>query len=322
MSPRGPQRPLTYLITGAAGTLGRSLIATLLPRESTARIIAFTGREHRRADLQKDFRDSRLDCRVGDVRDRDRMDEAMGAHPDVVIHGAAMKRIEACEDEPEEALKTNVLGTLNVVKAAQARSVPKVMVVSSDKACSPETVYGATKAMAENLALAMNGHRGGGPTRVSVVRYGNILGSAGSFLHTLMRARETGESVPITDPRATRFWWTVEDAALFILRMIDRMEGAEIFVPHLVSSRVTDLAKAFAPKSELIPVGMRGPEKLHEAMINATEAAYTYELPECYVLLPKQDQWWSAQPPEGAVKVPDGFSYSSDQLPLDVTVEA
>jgi UDP-N-acetylglucosamine 4,6-dehydratase len=310
---------LTYLITGA-GTLSRALIPVLLARPTTARIIVVSRGEHRQAELRSAFPDPRLETWVGDVRDRSRMSEAMRVRPDVVIHGAALKRVEVCEAEPEEAHKTNVRGTLNVVKAALRASVPKVMVVSSDKACSPETVYGATKAQAEALALAINGHRGDRPTRISVVRYGNILGSAGSFLHTILRARETGETLSITDPHATRFWWAVEDAARFILQMIDRMEGAEIFVPKLVSARVVDLVKAVAPDAPVQAVGMRGPEKRHEAMINATEAPFTYELPECYVLLPKLGQWWSAGVPDGAVKVPAGFSYSSDQQPTTVSV--
>lgn len=312
---------MTYLITGGSGTLGRGLIAALLPLTSTARIIVLSRGEHRQAELKQQFPDPRLECWIGDVRDRGRLTWALDCQPDVVIHAAALKRVESCESNTDEAHKTNIHGTRNVVQLAMRANVPKVMVVSSDKACSPETAYGATKAAAEALAIGQNAWRGRRPTRISVVRYGNVLGSQGSFLDTIIGARISGGRLSITDVRATRFWWAVEDAVAFILTAIERMQGAEIFIPKLVSARVVDLAKAVAPDSGLVEVGMRGAEKLHESMINATEAGYTWELPDSYVLLPKLGQWWSAGIPEGAVKVPDGFTYSSDQDPLAVRLE-
>ena len=246
----------------------------------------------------------------------------LGVKPDVVIHAAAMKRVEACEADPDEALKTNVLGTRHMVRLARRADVPRVLVISSNKATSPETCYGKTKALAEEIALGENVYRGRGRTRVSAVRYGNILGSTGSFLDTLWRARQTGSAIPITDGAATRFWWQVSDAAQFILRVLAAMQGTEVWVPKLVSARVVDLAAAIAPASSLVLTGTRGPEKTHEAMINATEAryTYTYELDDCYVLLPKQGAW-SPAPPVGAVRVPDGFTYTSQQLPQPVRVE-
>ena len=314
-------RPLTFLVTGGSGTLGRALIAALLPLASTARIIVLSRGEHRQAELQRDFPDPRLECWIGDVRDRDRLAWAFDCLPDVVIHAAALKRVESCEGNTDEARKTNIDGTHNVVDMAMRANVPKVLVVSSDKACSPETAYGATKAAAEALAIGQNAWRGSRPTRISVVRYGNILDSQGAFLHTILKHRHTGDPLTITDPRASRFWWAGSDAAQFILTVLDRMAGAEIFVPKLVSARVVDLVRALAPDVPLREGGMRGAEKIHEAMINATESVYTWELPDCYVLLPKIGQWWSAQPPQGAMKVPDGFSFSSDQDPLSVALE-
>lgn len=310
---------MTYLITGGSGTLGSALIQALLPLASTRRIIVLSRGEHRQAELKAEIADPRLECWIGDVRDADRLRWAMDCQPDVVIHAAALKRVESCEGNTDEAHKTNVEGTRNVVQAAMRADVPKVLVVSSDKACSPETAYGATKAQAESLAIGQNAWRGKRPTRISVVRYGNILGSQGSFLQTILKARETGETLPITDLRASRFWWAVEDAARFILTVLEQMRGCEIWVPKLVSARVVDLARAVAPHVELKEVGTRGPEKIHEAMINATESAYCYELPECYVLLPKMGEWWGTAPAASWTKVPEGFSYSSDQLPLDVT---
>lgn len=313
---------MIYLITGITGFLGTALTRALLADPSTERVIGLSRDEHKQARMEAACQDARLECWCGDVRDAERVTEAMGALPDAVIHAAAMKRVERCERDPREAFKTNVLGTSNVVRAAMAVGVPKVLVISSDKATSPETCYGKTKAAAEELALGQNAYRGKGPTRISAVRYGNILGSTGSFLDTLLRARQTREAIPITDLESTRFWWAVEDAVGFIRDVIARMQGAEIWVPKLVSAKVIDLAKAIAPESDVTITGMRGPEKVHEAMIAPTEARYAWELPDCYVLLPKLGQWWSAKPPEGAVKVPEEFVYASNIAPTSVRVEA
>lgn len=305
------------LITGGTGTFGAAFIRYALGR-GVARIVSVSTGEHRQAELQRSVTDPRLECWTGNVRDAERMREVMRVHPDVVIHAAAMKRVEKCEQDAEEAHKTNVLGTLNVVKAAIECDVAKVLVISSDKACSPETVYGATKAEAEQQAITRNGMRGNSPTRISAVRYGNVLGSQGSFLDTLMRARHTGEPLSITDADATRFWWHVDDAVAFVATVLERMQGAEIFIPKLISARVVDLAAAIAPRSRQDITGMRGAEKLHEAMINTTEARYAYELPDAYVLYPKFGQWWGGAPPADAVKVPEGFSYASNGAPLRV----
>lgn len=320
MTTGGPTRPMTYLITGGSGALGTTLTAELLAKPETARVIALARHEPALVRLKSAFPDPRLEIRVGDVRDRDRLRWAFDCEIDVVIHAAALKRVEICEADSDEAYKTNIEGTRNVVQLAMRANVPKVVVISSDKACSPETVYGATKAAAEALALGQNAWRGRRPTRISVVRYGNILNSTGAFLHTVLESRHTGQTIPVTDVRASRFWWVLEDAARFVLRIAGEMQGSEIWIPKLLSARVIDLIKAVAPDAPIAEVGMRGPEKLHEAMINATESAYTYELPDCYVLLPKLGQWWSGGIPEGAVKVPAGFTYSSDQQPLPVSV--
>lgn len=312
---------MTYLITGITGFLGRALTDALLTDPATVRVAGFSRDEHKVAAFQAQYPDPRVDVWVGDVRDRARVRDALAIRPDVVIHAAAMKRVERCEADPEEALKTNVLGTWTVARAARLAGVPRVLVVSSDKATSPETCYGVTKAMAEHVALGQNAYRRRPPTRISVVRYGNILGSTGSFLETLLRARHTGDVVEITDPASTRFWWHVEDAVAFIRLVLARMQGAEIFVPQLPNASVVDLARAIAPASSHVVVGMRGSEKTHEAMISPTEASYTYALPGYYVLLPKQGQPWSPAPPVGAVKVPAGFSYASHHQLQTVTFE-
>lgn len=312
---------MIYFITGITGFLGKQLTGALLADPSTSRVVGLSRDEHKIASMRQQFRDPRLDVYCGDVRDESRLSDALGVFPDVVIHGAAMKRVESCEADPDEAFKTNVLGTRNVVRAARAANVRKVIVVSSDKATSAETCYGKTKAMAEEIALGQNAYRGSSPTKVSVVRYGNVLGSTGSFLDALWAARHTGAAVNLTDRECTRFWWGVEDAVAFIRDVLEVMDGAEIFVPKLPSSKVADLARAVAPQSAQFQTGMRGLEKLHEVMISEAESRCAYELPDWYVLYPKLSQWWSARPPAGAVKVPDGFTFTSHQQPRSVRFE-
>ncbi len=313
-------RDQTILCTGGSGTFGSAFIRHALAA-GAARVICLSRGEHRQAELAQAINDPRLECWIGDVRDRNRLQWAFDCRPDVVIHAAALKRVEVCEREADEARKTNINGTRNVVELAMRANVPKVLVISSDKACAPETVYGATKAAAEALAISQNGKRGKRPTRVSVVRYGNVLGSQGSFLNTLWQARQTGAAVNITDPTHTRYWWSIEDAVTFVASVLKQMQGSEIFIPKLASSRVMDLARAIAPNSEFQIVGTRGPEKQDEAMISATESAYCWELGDRYVLLPKQGQWFSPEPPEGAVKVAPGFTYSSGQFPMTVSLQ-
>lgn len=310
----------TILITGGSGTFGTAFARYALA-SGAERVIVLSRGEHRQADLKRELADPRLECWIGDVRDRDRLRWAFRAQPDIVIHAAALKRVEVCEAQPSEAIKTNVDGTRNVVEEAMLADIPRVLVISSDKATSPETVYGTTKAAAEAAAIGQNAMRGKGHTRISAVRYGNIINSAGAFLHQLMDARQTGHPIPITDPDCTRYWWAIEDAVAFVGSVLEQMQGAEIWIPKLASSRVADLARAVAPRSAHRLVGTRGPEKLHEAMISATESVYAWELADRYVLLPKQGQWWSPEPPAGAIKVPAGFTYTSNDDPLPVSLE-
>jgi UDP-N-acetylglucosamine 4,6-dehydratase len=312
---------MIYFVTGITGFLGRRLTQALLADTSTTRVLGLSRDEHKRAAFLRQFPDQRVEVRIGDVRDAERMREALSVVPDVVIHGAAMKRVESCEAEPNEAFKTNVLGTLNVVTAARLAGVSRVVVISSDKATSAETCYGKTKAMAEEIALGQNAYRGSGQTRISVVRYGNVLGSTGSFLDTLTAARQSGADIPITDPEATRFWWSDTDAVAFIRRVVVGMRGAEVWVPKLVSAKVTALAEAIAPWSAHVVTGMRGMEKTHELMIGAAEARCAYELADSYVILPKRGQWWSPEPPEGSIPVPAGFTYGSGDRPVSVNLE-
>jgi UDP-N-acetylglucosamine 4,6-dehydratase len=307
----------SILVTGGSGTFGTAFVRYALDR-GAKRVIVLSRGEHRQATLARTMNDRRLECWIGDVRDRDRLRWAFRAHPDIVVHAAALKRVEVCEQHPAEAIKTNVDGTRHVVEEAMWADIPRVLLISSDKATSPETTYGRSKGQAEDIAIGQNAYRGTGRTRISVVRYGNVLGSQGSFLEQLLAARRTGAPLPITDPEATRFWWSIDDAVAFVGMVLARMHGTEVWVPKLASAKVIDLAAAIAPASRLVITGTRGPEKVHEAMISATEARYTYELPDSFVLLPKRGAWWSPDPPKDAAPVGPEFRYSSDVNPLPV----
>lgn len=300
---------MTILVTGGSGTFGSAYIQLALS-ERVDRVIALARGEHRLAALARRVADPRLECWIGDVRDRDRLRWAFRSQPDLVIHAAALKRIESCEQHPNEAAKTNIDGTRHVVEEAMLSGVPKVLVISSDKACSPATTYGHTKAAAEALALGQNAYRGRGRTQISAVRYGNILGSQGSVLDVIAAARQHGR-MPVTHPDSTRFWWSIEQAALFVQSVVQRMRGAEVWVPKIPSARVVDLVSALAPSVTYDVVGMRGKEKTHEQMIASTEPAW--DVGDAYVLLPHRGQWWSPQPPPDALAMPDEFTYASDQ---------
>jgi UDP-N-acetylglucosamine 4,6-dehydratase len=307
----------TVFVTGGSGTFGSAFIRYALDSGAN-RVISFARRDHSQIELKRQIDDPRLEIFMGDVRDADRLRYALGVSPDIVVHAAATKRIETCEADPSEAMKINIDGTRVVVEAAIQARVPKVLFISSDKACSPDTPYGITKAAAEWLALGLNARVGKhDPTRISAVRYGNVLGSQGSFLEQILRVREGG-ALTITDPAASRFWWTVEDAVRFVGDVLGRMRGAEVWIPRLVSATVGDLVAAIAPRADISVVGMRGAEKLHEAMVSPTESRRCWQVPSGYLLLPYHGQSWSPRPPADAVPVPEGFTYTSadDLLPV------
>lgn len=278
-------------------------------------MISYARNEHRNLAYERAWSAHQVEAWMGDVRDVERLRWAFRAPIDVVIHAAAIKTIEYCQREPDEAHKTNVVGTLNVVSEAIRAGIPKVLVVSSDKACSPETTYGATKRLAEDLALAMNGKRGNQPTTIAAVRYGNVLGSQGSVLDRINEARSSG-LMPITSPDCTRFWWSADEAAKFLARVLMHMGAGEIWVPKMASAKIVDLVAAVAPAARLVTVGVRGQEKLHESMIAPTERVW--ELEDAYVIRPFDGAWWAAPPPEHSRAVPLGFAYTSNDQPEPV----
>ncbi|NLB88287.1 MAG: UDP-N-acetylglucosamine 4,6-dehydratase (inverting), partial [Syntrophomonadaceae bacterium] len=241
---------------------------------------------------------------------------------DYVVHAAALKQVPAAEYNPIEAIKTNIGGAENIVNVAIDRGVKKVIALSTDKACNPINLYGATKLCSDKLFIAGNAYAGSKETRFAVVRYGNVVGSRGSVIPFFLKCKEQGV-IPITDPRMTRFWITLEQGVNFVLKSFERMQGGELFVPKIPSMNIMDLAKAVAPECEIKIVGIRPGEKLHEYMISEEDARNTVEYEDYYVIQP-EFTWWSKDKyinQNGGKKLPDGFSYNSKNNTKWLTVE-
>lgn len=305
----------TVLVTGGTGSFGRKFVETCLRDHNPKKLIIFSRDELKQSEMQQSFpREHYPSLRffLGDVRDRDRLYRAFDG-VDVVIHAAALKQVPAAEYNPIEPIRTNVLGAANVLDAAIDRGVEKVIALSTDKAANPINLYGATKLCSDKLFVAANSYAGGHATRFSVVRYGNVIGSRGSVIPFFVKMRETGV-IPITDPRMTRFWVTLEQGVQFVLDSLKRMHGGEIFVPKIPSMRIVDLAQAVAPGCEMEVVGIRAGEKLHEVMIPEDDARAAVEYDDHYAILPMfhgMDESGYIRK-NGGKPVPDGFRYSSD----------
>ncbi|GAB4236401.1 MAG: UDP-N-acetylglucosamine 4,6-dehydratase (inverting) [Acidobacteriota bacterium] len=312
-------RDRSILLTGGTGSFGMGFVATVLRCAEPKRVIVFSRDELKQHEMRQRFPSSRLTFFLGDVRDRDRLYRAFKADVDIVIHAAALKQVPSCEYNPFEAVKTNVLGAQNVIDAAIDCGIPKVMAISTDKAVNPVNIYGATKLCAEKLFVQGNAYAGGRATRFSCVRYGNVLGSRGSFLPQLMRQKSHGK-VLITDPRMTRFWMTTRQAVEFVVSSISLMQGGEVFVPKVPSMRLRDLVSALAPECETVVTGSRPGEKLHETLLAAEEARHAVDLGDRYVILPEHATWGS--PPHfTGKKLPEGFAYNSDSNTDWLTIE-
>ncbi|HET6380854.1 MAG TPA: UDP-N-acetylglucosamine 4,6-dehydratase (inverting) [candidate division Zixibacteria bacterium] len=299
----------TVLITGGTGSFGKRFTSTLLAETDVKKVIVFSRDELKQFEMQQSYpNEPRIRFFIGDVRDYQRLYRAFH-DVDFVIHAAALKQVPAAEYNPFEAVKTNVHGAQNVIEAAIEQGVEKVIALSTDKACSPINLYGATKLVSDKLFIAGNAYAGGTKTRFSVVRYGNVVGSRGSVVPYFKQLEPTGE-LPITDERMTRFWITLDQGVRFVRESLERMHGGELFVPKIPSMRVVDLAKAMAPNAKLKVVGIRPGEKLHEEMISAPDSRRTLDMGTYYVIQPELD-WWPEQQLEGT-PVPEGFSYASD----------
>ena len=304
------------LVTGGTGSFGKKFTKKALEL-GVKKIIVFSRDELKQYEMKQEFRDERLRFFIGDVRDKERLYRAFDG-VDIVIHAAAMKHVDACEYNPFEAVKTNIHGAQNIIEAAIDRGVEKVIALSTDKACSPVNLYGATKLASDKLFVAANAYVGEKKTRFAVVRYGNVVGSRGSVVPFFKKIRETGV-LPITDERMTRFWITLEHGVQFVLDNLERMQGGEIFVPKIPSMNIMDLAKAVAPECQTKIVGIRPGEKLHEAMIMEDDARHTLEFDSYYTIYPEQ-LWWQMEGKDGE-KLPENFSYVSDKNTEWLTID-
>ena len=309
------------LVTGGTGSFGKKFIETMLRDYQPNKLIIYSRDELKQHEMRSaGFTDPSLRYFIGDVRDLPRLTRAM-KDVTTVVHAAALKQVPACEYNPMEAIKTNILGSSNVIDAALEAGVKRVLALSTDKAVSPINLYGATKLAAEKLVVQSNAYAGGRDTRFSCVRYGNVVGSRGSVVPVFMRQRKSGQ-LTVTDDRMTRFWLSLEQGVAFVIRCIEAMHGGEVFVPKLPSTRVTDLARAIAPDAEIDVIGIRPGEKLHEALINEDEARSTVELEDMYVVQPTGAYWFVHDWAQHGSSLPDGFHYTSENNPVWLDVEA
>jgi UDP-N-acetylglucosamine 4,6-dehydratase len=299
------------LVTGGTGSFGKAFIAELLAHHGPRRVVVFSRDELKQYECRQLFGDDpRLRWFLGDIRDPHRLHRAMHGI-DYVVHAAALKQVDTAEYNPWEFVKTNIIGSQNVIEASIDAGVRKVVALSTDKASSPINLYGATKLTADKLFITGNHYAAAYPTRFSVVRYGNVMGSRGSVIPFFRRLAETGASLPITDLRMTRFFITLPQAVQFVLDSFEHMQGGELYVPRIPSMRIADLAQAIAPGASMHEIGLRPGEKLHEEMISAEEGRRALRLGQRYVLQPDLASWGYTSPPDGE-PVPPGFHYTSD----------
>ena len=316
----------SVLVTGGSGSFGQRFIQTVLQRYRPARLIVFSRDELKQFEMQQIFDGAMMRYFIGDVRDRERLKQAM-RNVDYVIHAAALKHVPAAEYNPMECIKTNIHGAENVIEAALENNVAKVIALSTDKAANPISLYGATKLASDKLFVAANNIVGTRRTRFSVVRYGNVVGSRGSVVPYFKHLIANGaKALPITDPRMTRFWITLQQGVDFVLKNLQRMRGGEIFVPKIPSVRIVDLAESMAPQLPHEVIGIRPGEKLHEVMCPADNAGLTLEFDDHYLMQPGIKMFHSECYTvnllnEEGRPVPEGFEYSSGDNPCFLDVQ-
>ena len=274
----------SVLVTGGTGSFGKSMVKKLLQDDQVRKVIVYSRDELKQFEMRSVFNSSKLRYFLGDVRDLQRLKQATD-DVDVIIHAAAIKQIPAAEYNPMEAIKTNINGDENVITAAIDNGVQKVIALSTDKAANPANLYGATKLCSDKLMVAGNVLAGKHPTRFSVVRYGNVLGSRGSVIPFFKDQKKAGV-IPITDVRMTRFWLTIDEGVNFVLDRLSQMQGGEIFVPKIPSFKVVDVAQVVAPNVPIDIIGIRPGEKLHEVMITEDDSLFTFEFKDFYAILP------------------------------------
>jgi UDP-N-acetylglucosamine 4,6-dehydratase len=300
----------SVLITGGTGSFGKAFLRQLLATRSPRRVVVFSRDELKQYEMRQEFGDDdRIRFFLGDVRDRDRLRMALHG-VEYVVHAAALKQVDTAEYNPMEYVKTNILGSENLIQASIDAGVKKVVALSTDKASSPINLYGATKLTADKLFISSNHYAHSYGTHFAVVRYGNVMGSRGSVIPFFQELARQGQPLPITDKRMTRFWITLPQAAEFVMSCFNQMHGGELYVPRIPSMRVTDLAEAVAPGSPLIEIGIRPGEKLHEEMISAEDSRRTIKQTDRYIVMPTLAEWGFIEP--AGDRVSDGFRYTSD----------
>ncbi len=311
-------RGKSVLVTGATGSFGKEFLRQLLTQDEIERVTVFSRDELKQFEMKTEFSSPKVKYLLGDVRDYKRVLQAT-VEIDVIIHAAAMKQIPAAEQNPMEAIKTNILGAENIVNAAIENRVQKVVALSTDKAANPANLYGATKLCSDKLMIAGNYLSNRSETLFSVVRYGNVLGSRGSVIPFFKEQALTGK-IPITDFRMTRFWLTLNQGVQLVMRAIDSMHGGEIYVPKIPSFKVTDVARIIAPNIPTYEIGIRPGEKLHEVMITEDDSYFTREFEDYYTILAPELLEGNLYSGKGD-KVSEGFTYRSDTNPLWFTDE-
>jgi UDP-N-acetylglucosamine 4,6-dehydratase (inverting) len=303
----------SILVTGGTGSFGKAFIRTVLDDHDPKRVVIYSRDELKQWEARHYFGDDpRLRWFIGDIRDLPRLNRAMHG-VDYVVHAAALKQVDTGEYNPYEFVKTNVLGSQNVIEAAIDNGVKRVVALSTDKASSPINLYGATKLTADKLFVTGNHYAAAYDTRFAVVRYGNVMGSRGSVIPFFKRLGDAGESLPITDLRCTRFFITLPQAVQMVVDTFDTMQGGELLVPKIPSMKVTDLAQAIAPGAKMHDVGLRPGEKLHEEMISPEEGRRAVIVADGkYFVIQPDLATWGYQPPPDGKPVEDGFFFRSD----------
>lgn len=308
----------TILVTGSTGSFGHKFVEIMLREYGPKKLIVFSRGEAKQHEMRMTgFTDPSLRYFIGDVRDLSRLQRAMKG-VDIVVHAGALKQVPACEYNPFEAIKTNILGSQNVVEAALDCGVERVLAISSDKAVNPVNLYGATKLVMEKLFVQGNAYSGGGNPHFSCIRYGNVIGSQGSVIPVFQKQRASGK-ITVTDERMTRFWLTLEGGVRHVIWCLEEMQGGEIFVPKIPSMSLMDVAEAVAPECKISSIGIRPGEKLHEILLAAPESRHAFELDDMYIIYPVHSWWKLAHWPE-AESLQDGFEYTSDKNPLRLTI--
>ncbi|MCR4635472.1 MAG: UDP-N-acetylglucosamine 4,6-dehydratase (inverting) [Butyrivibrio sp.] len=313
----------TILVTGGTGSFGHHFVDYVLAHYKPKKIIIYSRDEFKQFNMQNDYREYSDILRffIGDVRDEARLHRAMKG-VDYVIHAAALKQVPACEYNPNEAIKTNINGAMNVINACLDAGVEKVVALSTDKSVNPINLYGGTKLVSDKLFCAANAYSGEGGPRFSVVRYGNVAGSRGSVIPFFQNIIDNGGTeLPITDFRMTRFWISLEQGVELVIKALEDSKGGETFISKIPSFKITDLAKAMKPDCELKEVGIREGEKLHEIMVTAEDSARTYEYEKNYIIYPHYNWWSDSMIVPGGKLVKPGFEYSSGNNEVFLTVE-